>query len=134
MSLSQLFGDFFPGQILVSHENHHVVKEITDLILEFVRVRVLGGDDDLRGLLSYLFEDLVDPLVKQIVGIRSFFGMVFAIQDGLIYFIEDLERVPGFHIFLYQVGEEAGPITGVTGCPDLGYLSQDGIFVAVDGE
>ena len=69
LPVCQFLRDIFPGDPALGHQNHQMVQEIRRLIFDLLRVRILGGDDNLRSLLAAFLEDLVDPFVKQIVGI-----------------------------------------------------------------
>ena len=68
LPVSQLLRYLLPGDSPVSHKHHHMVEKIRYLILDLLRVGILGRYDDLSGLLPQFFEDLVNTFVKEIIG------------------------------------------------------------------
>lgn len=58
-----------------------MIQEIGNLILDLLRVRILRRNHDLRTFLSNLLQDLIDALVKQIVGVRTLLRVNLAVFD-----------------------------------------------------
>ena len=70
-----------------------MIQKIRNLIFDLFRVRILGSDHDLCCFLSHLFQNLVNPLIKQIVGIRSFLRMLLSVCNRCIYRFKNLKRI-----------------------------------------
>ena len=135
LSVRQLLGDLFPGDVLFCHKYHAVIQEITDLIFDLIGVRILGGDDDLRCFLSQFFQDLVNSLIEQVIGVGSFLGMHLAVLDDCENFLEDLKRIVCFFIFLLRdLVKETAPCARMAGNADLIDLCEDGVKVAIRGQ
>ena len=69
LSLVKLLRNFLPRDTLFHHKNHHVIKEIGNLIFNLIGVGILSRDYNFSGLLTKLFQNLVNPLVKKIIGV-----------------------------------------------------------------
>jgi len=67
-----------------------MIQEIGNLILDLLRVRILRRNHDLRTFLSNLLQDLIDALVKQIVGVRTLLRVNLAVFDDGIDILKDL--------------------------------------------
>ena len=84
MTIRQFPCDLFPGQTLLCHENHEVIEIIRNLVGQFFLAGIFRRDEDLGGFLPAFLQDLIDPLFKQIIGIRAFLRMLLSVRDGLI--------------------------------------------------
>ena len=100
LAVCKLSGDIIPSHTAFRHQYHHMVQKIGNLVLDLLRIRVFRCNDDLRRFFSDFFEDLVNALFKQVVGVRSFFRMLFAILDQLIEMVENNRRIGLMVIFL----------------------------------
>ena len=111
-----------------------MIQEICDFIDAFRPVRIFGCNNDLCRFLSYFFEDLVDSLIKQIIGIGALPRMFFSVRDNGIYILQYALgircRVPDPEDF----SVETGTVSGMTGCSRLGHFRQKRITVTVDGK
>lgn len=56
-----------------------MIEEIAELVFDLFRIRILGCDYDFCCLFSYLFQNLVDPLVKQVVSIGTFLRIMLPV-------------------------------------------------------
>ena len=108
-----------------------MIKKITDLVFQFFGVRILGCNHNLRRFLSDLFKNLVDSLVKQVVGVRSFLRMLFPVQDRGKHILEDSQRIAVVLFLPDKFFKETGTAACMAGCPDLRHLRQNRIIVAV---
>ena len=54
----------------------------TDEVLMAARIRILGGHNQFRSLLSYFLEDFINALVKQVIGVGALLGMNLPIRLG----------------------------------------------------
>ena len=96
-----------------------MIKEIGQFIFELFRIRIFRGDDDFGRLLPYLFQNLVNALVKKIICIGSLFRMFLAVQNGIVDRLEDLKRVCLVVVCTGDRLEEACRTSGMTGRPYL---------------
>ena len=87
MAILQFRHDFLPVDALFCHQNRSMVQEIRHLIDDFLRTGIFGGNQNFRSLLSDFFQDLIQPLVEQIVCVRTLFRMEFTVGDGVIQFL-----------------------------------------------
>ena len=111
-----------------------MVEVIGDLVDDLVLARILGGDDDLGILFAQLFEHFIHAFVKEVVGIGTFFGIVPAVDDGLIVLTQNIAGrcgAAGIHPGFCHLVEEAGVAACVAGGADLDDTSQQCIHVAV---
>ena len=60
--------------------------------------------------------------------------MLPAVYDRIVYGLEYQQRILGVVIGSHDRRIEAGTVAGVAGSPDLLYLCQERVFVAVDGQ
>src|SRR5699024_4658242 len=114
-------------------EHHRMVEEVTDLIFYFLRIRVLCCDHDLCRLFSYLFQDLVDSLLEQIVCIGAFLRMLSAVNDRIVDLIEYLKRILAVIIRTHDRCIEAGTISCMACRAYLLYFGKECILVTVRG-
>ena len=105
LALVQFFCDFLPGNSLFHHQNHHMVQKIGNLVLDLFRIWILRRNDDLGCFFSDFFEDLVNALFKQVIGVRAFFRMLFAVFDQFIEMVENDRRIGLMVIFLAPLPE-----------------------------
>ena len=108
-----------------------MIQKIRNLIFDLFRVRILGSDHDLCCFLSHLFQNLVNPLIKQVVGIRSFLRMLLSVCDRCIYRFKNLKRIFRIVLISYNLPIKASMISGMAGRSDLLYLGQQRIVVTV---
>ena len=114
-----------------------MVEVIGDLVDDLVLARVLGRDDDLGILFAQLFEHFIHALVKEVVGIGTFFGIVPAVDDRLIVLAQDIAgscRAAGAHPGFCHPVEETGVAACVAGGADLDDTGKQCIHVAVAAE
>jgi len=64
------------GYAHLYHEHHEVIRQIRKLLHGFALVASLASDDNFRGFLADLLENLIDALVEEIGGVRAF-GALF---------------------------------------------------------
>ncbi len=124
-------GDLFPGDTFFDHEDHSVVQKIRNLVFDFFFVRVLGSNDDLCALFANFFEDLVNALVEEIVGVGSFLRMKFAVGDDIIYILEYMKRIGVVGFLLNQRFEETASAAGMAGRSDLIYFCKNRVVVTI---
>ena len=65
-------------------------QQVADLVAQLAVVAVLGGDDDLRGLLAHFFQNLIQPLIEQVAGVRPLGGVLLSVPN------DGGQRVKGF--------------------------------------
>ena len=87
-ALFQLSLHLFEGDPLVDHEHHEMVHQIGKLEHRFVIVAVLGGDDHLAALFAALFQDLVQPFLKEIARVRALLVFGLARQNRFIQMLQ----------------------------------------------
>ena len=80
----QLLPDLLQGDARLDHQHHHMVGQVGDLIHRLPVILGLGGDDDLSTLLPHLFQDLVQPLFKQVGGIRALGPLIPALLQQAV--------------------------------------------------
>ena len=74
--------NIFPGYPLIRHQYHHVVQEVGNLILHFLRIRIFSRNHNLCRFLAQLLQDLIDSLVKQIIGIGTLLRILLAVENN----------------------------------------------------
>ena len=60
-----------------------MIQKICDFILDFIGVRIFGSNDDFRCFFTKLLENLINSLIKQIIGIRPFLGIYLTVLDDI---------------------------------------------------
>ena len=59
-----------------------MVGQVADLVDRFPLVPLGARDDDLGGFLPHFFQDLFQPLVKQVAGVAAFLRVGLAALDS----------------------------------------------------
>ena len=67
----------FPRHILERHpanlhHHHHMIENVVNFTDQLGLIAIFRRDNRLRALLADLFQDFIQPLFKQVAGIRSF--------------------------------------------------------------
>ena len=110
-----------------------MIEQIAYLKGHFIINSVLCGYDGLSGLLADFFEDLVNALIEQIIGIRAFLGMLVSVGDGSKNIVQHAcaaYREPAVIKGVFKAGEG----TVVAGRAALLYMDKKGISVTVCGD
>ena len=69
-----------------------MIKEIRYLILDLLRIRVLGGNDDLCRFLAQFLKDLVQTLIEQVIGVGTFLWVFLPVADNVKYILKHPQK------------------------------------------
>ena len=89
-------------------------------------------DHNFRCFFSNFFQDLINPLIKQIIRVRPLLWILFTVCDRVIYRFKDPKRIRLIIVNSYKRLEEAGRITGMACCSDLIYFCKQCIQITVN--
>ena len=79
LSSGKLIGDLLPCNALLHHQDHQMIEQVGNLVFDLLGIRILGGNDNFRRLLSYFLQNLINALVKQIIRVRAFLRVLLAV-------------------------------------------------------
>ena len=115
------------------HQHHHMIKEIADFVLDFLRVRIFGSDDNLRRLFAQLFEDLVNALVKEVIGVGALLRIFLAILDHAHDILKHCLCAAVRRLRRHHVAVKTARVAGVAGSSHLQNPCEQRVVVTVQG-
>ena len=71
LTICKLCSDFFPGDIFLCHQDHHMIQEIADFIFDLIGVGIFGSDHNLGRLLAQILEKIVNAIYEEVISIAT---------------------------------------------------------------
>ncbi len=93
-SLFQFPQDLFNLEPFIHEQNQEVIKQIGRFHRQLALRSVLGSNDRFGGFFADLFENLVQPLGKEVGCVRSFRHLGFAALDDLEELVNSPQKLP----------------------------------------